>query len=87
MKLSTHEKQIIVGPLVAGMLLGAFGAYALFAFASELTLQRTEAPNPLRTAVEATVVFLAAVLGTVAILGVLPIAVLRFRAKKVANEV
>ena len=68
MKLSTHEKQILAGPLVVGMLVGAFGAYTVFAFASELSLQGTEAPNRLRTAVEASVVFLASVLGTVAVL-------------------
>jgi hypothetical protein len=87
MKLSTHEKQILAGPLVVGMLLGVFGAYAVFAFASELSLQGTDAPDSLRTAVEASVVFLAAVLGTVAVLGVLPIAVRRLLAKKGAGDV
>jgi hypothetical protein len=87
MKLSTHEKQILAGPLVVGVLLGAFGAYAVFAFASELLLQSTDAPNRLRTAVEASVVFLAAVFGTVVVLGVLPIAVRRMRAKKGASDV
>ena len=87
MNLSTHEKQILAGPLVVGMLLGAFGAYAVFAFASELSLDGTDAPNRLRTAVEASVVFLTAVLGTVAVLGVLPIAVRRIRAKKGASDV
>ena len=87
MNLSTHEKQILAGPLVVGMLLGAFGAYAVFAFASELSLDGTDAPNRLRTDVEASVVFLTAVLGTVAVLGVLPIAVRRIRAKKGASDV
>lgn len=82
MKLSTQEKQILAGPVVVGTLLGAFGAYAVFAFASEMSLQATEAPNRFQTAIEASVVFLAAVLGTVAVLGVLPIAVRRIRAKK-----
>jgi hypothetical protein len=87
MKLSTHEKQILAGPLVVGVFLGAFCAYAVFAFASELSLQGTVAPNRLETAIEASVVFLAAVLGTVAVLGVLPIAVRRIRAKKGTSDV
>ena len=87
MNLSTREKQILAGPLAVGVLLGAFGAYAVFAFASELSLHGTDAPNRLRTAVEASVVFLTAVLGTVAVLGVLPIAVRRIRAKKGASDV
>lgn len=82
MKLSSHEKQILAGSLVIGMLLGAFGAYAVFAFASESVLQGTDASNRVRTAVEAFVVFWSAVFGTFAVLGVLPIAVRRMRAKK-----
>jgi hypothetical protein len=87
MKLSSHEKQTLAGPLVVGTLLGAFGAYAVFAFASELSLQGAEAPNGLRTALEAAVVFVMAVLGTVGVLGVLPIAVRRIRAKTGASDV
>jgi hypothetical protein len=87
MKLSTHEKQILAGPLAVGTLLGAFGAYAVFAFASELSLQGTEAVDRVQTAVEASVVFLTALVGTVTVLGALPIAVRRMRAKKEASDV
>ena len=87
MKLSTHEKQTLAGPFVLGTLLGAFGAYAVFAFASKLSLQGTDAPNGLRRALEAAVVFVLAVLGTVGVLGVLPIAVRRIRTKKGASDV
>ena len=87
MKLSTHEKQTLAGPLVVGALLGVFGAYFVFAFASEMSIQGTEAPSYLQTAIEAFVVFVIAVLGAVAALGVLPIAVRRARAGSKASEI
>ena len=83
--MSSLSRSDLINPQV--MLLGAFGAYAVFAFASELSLQGTDAPNCLQTVLETFVVFLIAVLGTVAVLGVLPIAVRRQRAKNGTSDV
>lgn len=76
MRLSPSEKQTLVGPLVVGCLLGAFVAFAVFAFASEYELHGAAVPL-WQTGVEATLGFLVAATSTVAILGVLPIAIHR----------
>lgn len=81
MKLSPAEKQTLIGPLVVGCLLGAFCANAVFAFASEYKLQNGDSIDGWQTAAEAVAAFLAAVVSTVGLLGVLPIAVHRWRAK------
>jgi hypothetical protein len=83
MTLSPAEKQTLIGPLVVGCLLGAFCAYAVFA--SEYKLQNGDFIDGWLTAAEAVVAFLVAVVSTVGLLGVLPIAVHIWRAKSGGN--
>ena len=85
MTLSPAEKQTLIGPLVVGCLLGAFCAYAVFAFSIEYKLQNGDSVDGWQTAAEAVVAFLVAVVSTVGLLGVLPIAVHRWRAKSGGN--
>lgn len=85
MTLSPSEKQTLIGPLVVGGLLGAFVAYAVFAFASEYRLQNGDSIDTWQTAAEAGFAFLVAVVSTVGLLGVLPISVQRWRAKGGSN--
>jgi Sec-independent protein secretion pathway component TatC len=85
MTLSPSEKQTLIGPLVVGCLLGAFVAYAVFAFASEFELQNGESIDKWQTAAEAFFAFLVAAAATVGLLGVLPIVVQRWRAKGGGN--
>lgn len=85
MTLSPSEKQTLIGPLVVGSVLGAFVAYAVFAFASEYRLQNGESIEKWQTAAEAVLAFLVAVASTVGLLGVLPIAVHRWRTKGGGN--
>ncbi len=85
MKLSPSEKQTLIGPLVVGGLLGTFVAYAVFAFASEYRLQNGDSIGTWETAAEAGLAFLVAVVLTVGLLGFLPIAVQRWRAKGGSN--
>lgn len=85
MKLSPFEKQTLIGPLVVGGLLGTFVAYAVFAFASEYRLQNGDSLDTWQTVAEAGFAFLVAVFSTVGLLGVLPIAVQRWRAKGGSN--
>ena len=81
MALSDSEKQILIGSLVVGCLLGAFVVYAVFALASEFRLQQCESMDIWQTAAEAVFALLVAVTLTIGLLGVLPIAVRRWRAK------
>ena len=74
---TTSEMQNLIGPTVVGCILGAFSAYTVFAFASEYQLQSVGAPSTLQTASEAGIVFIVCVVGTVAILGLLPVLVAR----------
>jgi Mg/Co/Ni transporter MgtE len=85
MKLSPAEKQTLIGPLVVGCLLGAFCAYAVFAFASEYKLQNGDSIDTWQTAAEAVFAFFVAAVSTAGLLGVLPIAVHRWRAKGGGN--
>lgn len=85
MTLSPAEKQTLIGTLVVGCLLGAFCAYAVFAFASEYKLQNGDSIDEWQTAAEAVVAFLVAVVSTVGLLGVLPISVHRWWAKGGGN--
>lgn len=85
MTLSHSEKQTLIGPLVVGCLLGAFVAYAVFAFASELALQDGQSIDKWKTAAEAAFAFLVATASTVGLLGILPIAIHRRRAKGGGN--
>ena len=80
MHLTTQEKQALIGPLVVGVVLGAFVAYAVFAFASEYALQGH--PRSIWiTAVEASIGFIVSVLATVGALGALPIAIQKLRTR------
>lgn len=81
MTLSPSERQTLIGPLVVGCIFGAFAGYAVFAFASEYTLQNGSNSDFWRTALEAAIAFLVAAGVTVGVLGVLPILVGRWRAK------
>jgi hypothetical protein len=85
MTLSQSEQQTLIGPLVVGSLLGAFVAYAVFAFASEYRLQNVEPIYEWQTVAEAVFAFSVAVVSTVGLLGVLPITVHRWRAKGGGN--
>jgi Mg/Co/Ni transporter MgtE len=85
MTLSPSEKQTLIGPLVVGCLLGAFCAYAVFAFASEYRLQNGDSIDTWQTAAEAVFAFFVAAVSTAGLLGVLPIAVHRWRAKGGGN--
>ena len=80
--LTVEEKQILVGPTVVGCLLGAFAAYAVFAFASEYQFQSTAPASDWATAGEAAVAFVVCVAGTVGVLGCVPIAIGRFRSHR-----
>ena len=82
MRLSISEKQTLIGPLVVGCLFGAFVAFAVFAFASEY---KSLVGSWWQTVAEAGLAFLAAMIGTVCLLGVLPIAVQRLRSKDKNN--
>ena len=79
---STEERQNFVGPAVVGSILGAFAAYAVFALDSEYKLQTGGAPTTLQTATEAAVAFLVCVLGTVAVLGLVPVLIARRRSRQ-----
>ena len=81
-KLTTDEKQSLLGPTVIGCLLGAFAAYAVFAFASEYQLQGATDANAWATAAEAILAFVACVAGTVGILGLVPVIVGRVRSQR-----
>lgn len=81
MTLSPSEKHKLIGPLVVGCLLGAFVAYAVYAFASELALQNGQSIDKWKTGVEAVFAFLVAAASIVGLLGGLPIVVHRWRAK------
>jgi len=84
MKLSPSEKQALLGPLVVGCLLGAFVAYGVVAFNSELRLNGIPV-GALRSVAEAVVGFLISVVCTVGLLGVLPVIIHRRRAKDRLN--
>ena len=79
--LTASELQNLIGPTVVGCILGGFAAYAVFAFASEYELQSAIAPGTLQTATEAGLAFVVCVLGTVAILGLLPVLIARRRSR------
>ena len=81
-KLTTDEKQSLLGPTVIGCLLGAFAAYAVFAFASEYQLQGAADANTWTTTAEAILAFVASVAGTVGILGLAPLIVGRVRSQR-----
>lgn len=81
MTLSHSEKQTLIGSLVVGCLIGAFLAYAVFAFSSELALQDEQSINKWKTVAEAVFVFLVTTASTVGLLGILPIVLKRRRAK------
>lgn len=81
-KLTVEEKQSLLGPTVVGCLLGAFAAYAVFAFASEYQLQSGASRNTWATAGEAILAFAVCTAGTVAVLGCLPVAVGRLRSRR-----
>lgn len=85
MTLSPLEKKTLVGPLVVGCLLGAFVAYAVFAFASELALQDGKIIDKWKTAAEAVFAFLVVTVSTVGLLGILPKVVRRRQAKGGGN--
>jgi uncharacterized membrane protein len=80
--LTVDEKQSLLGPTVIGCLLGAFAAYAVFAFASEYQLQGTTDASAWATAAEAMLAFMACVAGTVGILGLAPVVVGRLRSPR-----
>ena len=71
------EMQNLIGPTVVGCVLGAFSAYAVFAFASEYQLQSASGQNTLQTVSEASLVFIVCVVATVAIFGLLPVLIAR----------
>lgn len=74
MRLSTEEKQSLLGPMVVGCLLGAFVAYAAFAFDSELRLNGL----PVSTGhmiMDALQGFALSLVSTLGLLGVVPIVV------------
>ena len=81
-KLTAEEKQSLLGPTVVGCLLGAFAAYAVFAFASEYQLQASTAPTFWATAAEASLAFVLCVAGTVGLLGFAPLAIGRLRSRR-----
>ena len=72
MNLSSGERQSLIGPLVVGCLLGAFVAFAIVAFYSEVSLQSGRV-GWVRVLAEAAIGFLLSVLCTVGSLGVLPV--------------
>ena len=78
---SASERESLVGPTVVGCILGAFAAYAVFAFASEYQLQSGGAPTTLQTAAEAGLAFIVSVLGTVAFFGLFPVLLARRRSR------
>lgn len=80
MRLSSSERQTLIGPLVIGSLLGVFVAYGVVALSSEFALQGNEITKS-QVVVEATFGFFISVLVTVGVLGVLPITIRRFRSK------
>jgi hypothetical protein len=80
-KLTVEEKQSLLGPAVIGCLLGAFAAYAVFAFASEYAVQEATSPTFWATAGEASLAFAVCVAGTVGFLGLAPLAIGRLRSR------
>lgn len=85
MTLSPSEKQTLISLLVVGCLLGAFVAYAVFAFAGELALQDGKSIDKWKTAAEAVFAFLVVIVSTLGLLGILPIVVRRRRANGGGN--
>lgn len=81
MKLSLSERQTLIGPFVIGSLLGLFVAYGVVALSSEFALHGNASPTA-QVVAEAAGGFVISVLVTVAVLGILPIAVRRFRSKE-----
>lgn len=81
-KLTADEKQSLVGPTVVGCLLGAFAAYAVFAFTSEYALSGAAQPTFWATVGEASLAFAVCVAGTVGLLGIGPLVVGRFRSQR-----
>ena len=84
MKLSSEERQTLLGPLVVGVLVGAFVAYAAVAFNSEFRLSGLPVSD-LQFIGEAALGFVLSVVATVGFLGVLPIAIHRKRARGKGN--
>ena len=82
LKLSVEERQSLLGPAVIGCLLGAFAAYAVFAFAAEFRLQSGSAQTFWATAGEACLAFVLCVAGTVGLLGLAPVAIGRLMARR-----
>lgn len=78
MRLSPEERQTFLGPLVVGVLVGAFVAYAAFALNSEYRLNGIPI-GTVQLIAESTLGFLLAVVSTVSLLGVLPILIHRKR--------
>lgn len=81
MRLSSEERQTLLGPLVVGMLVGAFVAYAAVAFNSEFRLNG-HSVSDFQLVGEAVLGFVLSVAVTVGLLGVLPIAIHRKRARE-----
>ena len=83
MKLSSTEKQSLLGPMVVGCLVGAFVAYAAIAFNSESKLQGIEI-SVVQFVGDSLLGFLLSVVSTVGLLGVLPIVIHRIKRKRTA---
>jgi len=84
MKLSSSEKQALLGPFVVGCFVGVFVVYATVAFNSELRLNG-DTVSTARCIAEAVSGFVLSVLGTFGVLGAIPVAFHRWRAKENRN--
>jgi hypothetical protein len=84
MKFSAAEKQVLLGPLVVRCLVGGFVAYVSYAYNSEFKLNGIPA-SAMQCFAEAIAGFVLSVVGTVGVLGALPVLFHTWRAKEPRN--